>query len=191
MDRFAELVVHDGLELRRWTVDDVEVLDRLVLANLDHLRGFMSWTADEPLERTARRAILQSWDDGWQAGTDVAYAIFEGDELVGGCGLHRRIGPGGVEVGYWVDHRHLGRGIARRATAAAVDVAFAVDDVDRVEVHHDLANVFSRYVPERLGFELAGESTQQRALAADESGVELIWRMTRERWKADISDTLG
>lgn len=184
MDRFAELAVQDGVELRRWTVDGVEALDRLVLANLDHLRGFMPWAADEPLERTARRAIVESWQEGWQAGTDAAYGIFEAGELVGGCGVHRRIGPGGVEVGYWVDHRHLGRGIARRATAAAVDVAFAVDDVDRVEVHHDLANVFSRYVPERLGFELVDESTQQRALAPEESGVELIWRMTRQRWLA-------
>ena len=36
-------------------------------------------------------------------------------EAIGVCGLHHRIGPDGVEIGYWVAQSHCRRGAAVRA----------------------------------------------------------------------------
>jgi RimJ/RimL family protein N-acetyltransferase len=169
--------------LRRWTDADVDVLDAAVRENLEHLRPYLAWVAAEPLGLAGRRAVVAAWHEAWLRGGDGAYGMFEpersGDRPLGGCGLHARVGPGGREIGYWVDHRSLGRGLARRAAAALTAAAFALDDVDHVEIHHDLTNVWSRRVPEALGFAHVSQTVLDRALAPAETGIELIWRTTR------------
>ena len=40
-------------------------------------------------------------------GTVFSYAILTGQyEVTGGCGLIARIGPGGLEIGYWLHPGH-------------------------------------------------------------------------------------
>src|SRR6266571_2216062 len=73
-------------------------------------------------------------------------------ETVGGRGLMPRTGPGGLEIGYWVDAGHLRQGLATAAAAALVEAAFALPGIDRVEIVHDDANVASSGVPRKLGF---------------------------------------
>jgi RimJ/RimL family protein N-acetyltransferase len=188
MTPLPEVVEGEGVELRRWTVPGVALLEALVLANLEHLRPFMPWVAEEPLSLVQRRARIAAWEEAWRAGSDAGYAILEpavaGEVPVGGCGVHRRIGPGGMEIGYWVDHRHLGRGLARRAAAALTRVAFEADGVDHVEIHHDPANGWSRRVPEQLGYALVDEVARERPLAPGEGPTELRWRIDRADWLA-------
>ena len=78
--------------------------------------------------------------------------IFENDECVGGTGFHLRGEVGELEIGYWVSSRHTKQGIATRVSAALVDVAFSCPEVQRVDIAHDIANVASQGVPQRLGF---------------------------------------
>ncbi|MCB1038875.1 MAG: GNAT family N-acetyltransferase [Acidimicrobiales bacterium] len=186
--RLPELVEGDGLVLRRWTVDDAEVLDALVDDNAEHLRGYMVWAADLPLGLERRRAMLEEWDASWRSGGDVVHGIFDGEVAVGGCGLHRRIGPTGLEIGYWVSHRHLGRGLARRSSALLTSAAFALDDIDHVEIHHNETNVRSRLVPEQLGYRHVGEIERTRALAPAETQIEWVWRTVRAEWFARRGD---
>lgn len=82
----------------------------------------------------------------------VSYAITTADAVVGSCGLMRRIGPGGLEIGYWLPPAYTGRGLATAAVAALVRQAFTLEDIDRVEIVHDAANTASGGVPRRLGF---------------------------------------
>jgi len=185
MDPLPERVEHDGLLLRRWTVDDTEVLAELVAANIEHLRAYMPWISREPLTLDERRAMEAEWDDRWAAGGDLMMGIFSDGVAVGSCGLHRRLGPGALEIGYWVHVDHLGEGIARRASEALSGLAFTVPDIEVVEIHHDLSNVHSRLIPEQLGFRLAGRSSAPRVPQAPaDTGVDLIWRMTRSEWQA-------
>ncbi|WP_426574960.1 GNAT family N-acetyltransferase [Aquihabitans sp. McL0605] len=125
------------------------------------------------------------WDTAWAAGGDVIMGIFDDGTTVGSTGLHRRLGPGALEIGYWVDARHLGQGIARRASEGLTTMAFTVPGIDRVEIHHDISNVHSRRVPEQLGFRLIGKSTAPgEPQAPADTGVDLVWRMTRDEWLA-------
>jgi ribosomal-protein-serine acetyltransferase len=51
-----------------------------------------------------------------------------------------------------------------------------------VEIVHDLANDASGGVPRRLGFALEERRARPREPATTgEPGVELVWRLTRER----------
>lgn len=186
MPTLPELVdAGDGLVLRRWTAADVEVLSALVADNVDHLRGYMPWIAEEPLPTEQRRALLATWEQEWQAGQTVVHAMWLDGELAGSCGLHDRIGPRGREIGYWVSHRHLGKGLARRASAALTTAAFACEpSFDVVEIHHNETNGRSRRVPEQLGYREVGELQLARDLAPAETRREIIWRTTRAEWRA-------
>lgn len=186
MEPLPELIEGHGLVLRRWTAADADVLDALVNANREHLTGYMPWAAELPLGPERRLAQLAEWEAAWLAGGDVVHGIFDDGVPVGGCGLHRRIGPTGIEIGYWVDHRHLGRGIARRASAALTDAALARPDLDHVEIHHNETNWRSRRIPEQLGYREVGELTLERDLAPAETRREIIWRVTRDEWKVDL-----
>ena len=91
---------------------------------------------------------------------------------------HPRIGPGGLEIGYWVHRDYVRRGLATAATEALTDAAFGLPGIDRVEIVHDELNGPSAAVPRKLGFTRAG----QRMLdIAPESGTGLgiVWRLER------------
>lgn len=185
VERLPEHLEHDGLVLRRWVQSDAEAIEALVTANIEHLRPYMAWIAHEPLSLDDRRALEREWQAKWEAGGDAVYGIFEDGVPVGSTGLHSRIGPGGVEIGYWVASDHLGKGIARRASEGLTTMAFTVPGIDRVEIHHDITNVASRRIPEQLGFRLIGKATPNRDLMAPaETGVDLVWRITRDEWPA-------
>jgi RimJ/RimL family protein N-acetyltransferase len=143
----------------------------------------MPWVTEEPLAREARIELLERWRREWEAGGDVVVGLFLGTLAVGGGGLHRRIGPGALEIGYWVHVDHVGRGYASEAASTLTTLAFTVPGIDRVEIHHDRANTASGAVPQRLGFAWAGESIDE-VTAPGECGVEVRWSMTRDVWCA-------
>jgi RimJ/RimL family protein N-acetyltransferase len=75
-------------------------------------------------------------------------------EVFGEVGLMPRIGPGDLEIGYWVHVDHIGRGLATEATHALTLAGLALPQVGRIEIHCDPANVPSAAVPRRLGYHL-------------------------------------
>jgi ribosomal-protein-serine acetyltransferase len=180
--RLPERIEGDGVLLRRWRVEDAPAQHRAVLESLEHLRPWMPWIASEPLPLAEREELIAAWEREWAAGGDVYLAILVGEDVAGSAGLHRRIGPGGVEIGYWLHPGFTGRGHATAAARALTAAALAVDGIDRVEIRHDHANVASRAVPVRLGFTLAGEAPNPERAPAD-TGVDCIWRMTRQQWR--------
>ncbi|MHB8450145.1 MAG: GNAT family N-acetyltransferase [Mycobacteriales bacterium] len=101
--------------------------------------------------------------------------------LPGGCGLHARLGPNALEIGYWVDVRHTRRGVATLATGALTELAMGIAEVEVVEIHHDQANRRSGAVPARRGYELV-TTVNDEPEAPGEVGIELQWRMTRAAW---------
>jgi RimJ/RimL family protein N-acetyltransferase len=84
-----------------------------------------------------RLDLLRSFRGRFDLGEDFVYGIFSSDEseVLGGSGLHVRVGSDALEIGYWIRASHVGRGIARETTAALTRAAFHVCGVDRVEIH--------------------------------------------------------
>lgn len=169
-----------GLVLRRWRPADAEALHAAITESREHLRPWLSWVGSVTLEE--RTAMLSSWEWEWDRGGDLVYGLFRAGDVVGSCGLHRRIGPDGLEVGYWVHAAHARRGYATRAATALTTLAFTLPGIRVVEIHHDQANTASEGIPRKLGFTLVGEYPKKAPPAPAESGVFKIWRMRREDW---------
>lgn len=188
-----EVLVDGELTVRRFGVEDTKDAERLhaaIVASVEHLRPFMPWAAYEPLPLADRVELLQRWAEEWDDATSFGYGMFVGDEVVGGCGLHPRIGPGGIEIGYWVRVDQAGRGLATRAARLLTDAAFTIDGIDHVEIHHDNANVRSGRVPAKLGY-VARREVEDGISAPGDCGVSTEWRMERAAWTATAAGPGG
>ena len=144
-ERPEDLLIHGPVTLRRYRADDLDALTQAVSESEDHLRPWLPWVAGHSRESEAEFLAQTARD--WESGTAYNYAILAEGVLVGGCGLMSRIGPGGLEIGYWVHRAWTRRGLATAASAALVDAAFRLPGVDRIEIVHDELNVASAGVP--------------------------------------------
>jgi ribosomal-protein-serine acetyltransferase len=183
IERLPERIEGEGLVLRRWLASDALRLHKAVAESAEHLRPWMGWMVEEPQPVDQRREMLLRWEQEWSAGGDARYAIDVGGAVAGSCGLHRRLGPDVLEIGYWIHASLVRRGVATKVAALLTDAAFTVSGIRRVEIHHDKANVASAGVPRRLGYEFVGEQADEAAAPAD-TGVECVWRMGRSQWES-------
>ena len=175
----AETIALPNVILRRIRESDGLDLAVAVGASLDHLRPWMPWASEAAAQVQQQATRCREAEQSWNDGGDYLYTLRGLDgELFGTFGMHRRIGPGGIEIGYWVHADHVRQGYATAATAALTEAALALDGVDRVEIHTDEANAASASVPRRLGYRL--DRVELRApQAPSESGRLQIWITTR------------
>lgn len=176
--RLPERLEADGLELRRWTIDDASALQRAVAESAEHLRPWMPWMAAEPLALEARRNLIERWQHGWEAGGDTVLGVFVDGEVAGSTGLHRRRGPDALEIGYWIHVDFLRRGLATRVAGTLTEAALALPGINAVEIHHDKANQISSRIPQALDYVFLGE-TPDAPEAPAEVGVDWAWRVER------------
>jgi RimJ/RimL family protein N-acetyltransferase len=179
--RLPDYIETARLVLRLWAEEDAAALGAAIEASAEHLRPWMAWMAYEPKAPDARAEKIRQWRADWEQGGDVVLGVILDGNPIGGTGLHRRLGPDALEIGYWIHAHHTRQGYATELSAALTDAAFGLDGIERVEIHHDKANVASRRVPEKLGFTLAGESLRESDAPAA-IGIELRWVMTRAEW---------
>ncbi|MGH8889777.1 MAG: GNAT family N-acetyltransferase [Acidothermaceae bacterium] len=176
-------IVQGALVIRSWHESDAEAMSLAISESVEHLRPFMPWIADEPKSVEQRRELIAEFTKAEADDGDLVVGVFLDGRVVGGSGLHRRLGPGGLEIGYWVHRDFTRRGIASSVSRALTDHAFARPDIDRVEIHHDVANMASEGVPRALGFRHVGDEAREIKAPA-ETGVHRIWRITRPEWTA-------
>jgi ribosomal-protein-serine acetyltransferase len=170
-----------SLGLRRPTLGDVPKASAAIRRSLEHLRPWMPWATDSYDEDGSREYIERSLTQ-WEERTTFNYGLVDGaDAWLGGFGLMGRIGPGALEIGYWVHVDHSGQGYATRAAAALTDAGLALDGVERVEIHHDRDNVTSGRIPARLGYERLREQPGPMD-STQASGVHVVWAMSRAAW---------
>ena len=82
----------------------------------------------------------------------TASSTGEDSAVLGGTGLHERIGVNAREIGYWVRVEATNRGIATETAAALTKVGFEIMGLDRMEIHCDVRNLRSATIPRKLGF---------------------------------------
>lgn len=142
------------LVARCWQPTDAPLLKAAIDASVDHLVPWMPWAKHEPEELQAKIERLRSFRGRFDLGDDFIYGIFDRGEttVLGGTGLHTRIGEGALEIGYWIHADHVNQGLATEVAGALTRVAFEVNRVDRVEIHCRPSNFASAAVPRKLGF---------------------------------------
>jgi RimJ/RimL family protein N-acetyltransferase len=177
-----ELMTCGPVRLRRWRTEDAPALGAATRDSWDHLRPWMPWADQRPDEETQRPWLLAVHDQ-WDAGEAYQFAVLprDADTVVGSIGLMRRIGPGGLEIGYWVTADHVGRGLATCAAAALTWAGLQLAGVRYLEIRCDEANAASAAVPARLGYHLA-QILHVPVEAPSETGRQQVWRLTAEQW---------
>lgn len=161
----------ERLTIRCWEPRDAPLLGDALDSSLEHLRPWMPWAHDEPTPLDERIDRLRRFRGMFDLGQDYIYGLFTRDEteVVGGSGLHTRVGDDAFEIGYWLRASRVGEGLVREAVAALTYVAFRVCHVDRVEIRIEPENERSLAVPRALGY--TEEGTLRRRLPAGEDGV--------------------
>jgi RimJ/RimL family protein N-acetyltransferase len=170
------------LLLRSWNPEDAPLLLRSVTESLEHLLPWLPWAKNEPEPLDEKVTRLRTMRGKFDLGQDFIYAIFDRDdkEVVGGTGLHPRVGPDAFEIGYWIDVNHVGRGYATEAAGALTRVAFEIEGVRRVEIRCDPSNDRSSAVPRKLGY-THDATLRKRSLSTEGEERDLmIWSLLRE-----------
>lgn len=177
------------LLLRLWEPQDVPAMAAAIAANVDWLSRFLPWVGEEPLPSVRRLALIERWRLEFDRGRDATYGIWLDGEVAGGCGLHQRIGPRGLEIGYWVDRRMARRRVAATTAALLTEAALAAPGVDRVEIQHAVENSRSSGVPQLLRYRSVGETTSDAVPWL--SGRQAVWRLTPEELDAALRQHLA
>jgi RimJ/RimL family protein N-acetyltransferase len=170
------------LLLRRFRETDAKPLNEAIEESLDELRPWMPWAATEPLSVEERLGLIRRWRFRWEDHLEFDYAIVERDDrLVGACALVILDSMRRLALGYWVRTSQTSRGIATLAARGLTDAAFAMGEVEEVEIHHDRANLTSARIPAKLGYRFVGE-VEHSIDAPGQTGTSVIWRTATADW---------
>jgi len=188
----AYRIVTPRLVIRCWNPSDAVMLRSAINASLDHLIAWMPWARNEPEDIQKKIERLRQSRGKFDLGQDFGFGIFNRDEsqVLGGTGLHTRIGEGAREIGYWIHKEFTNQGLATESTAALVKVAFEIERVERIEIHCDIRNAPSAAVPRKLGF--THETTVRRRISPDTDPVDdMIWVLLADQYPSSPAAGAG
>ncbi|MEU5807859.1 GNAT family N-acetyltransferase [Streptomyces sp. NPDC047718] len=185
MDEPAEDLGLTDFGLRRWRMSDVDALEGAMCESRDHLAQWMPWAASA--DRAHVIGFLTRNIEEWESRRTFGYAITSDDVVIGACSLMRRH-TNGLDIGYWLHPQWTGRGLATMATAALVAQGFRLTGISHIEIHHDAANSASGAIARRLGFtEIGRVRLPEGPVTSGEVGIDVVWRITADEWKAAAS----
>mgnify|MGYP006306666433 CR=1 FL=1 len=144
--------------IRAYEPADVPAVFCMLEDNVEHLGRYMAWIHSRPQSEAELLDLLLEFRGKHDLGQDFTFGIFDRDEgaFVGGCGLHPRCGPGGLEIGYWVAKSHVRRRIATTAAQALTRIGFEHLGAKRMEIHVEPTNLASLAVPPACGYPREG-----------------------------------
>lgn len=175
------------VELRPPREADQEALIRVSQRGI-HDPGFMPfyhpWTqAPSPeFERNSMQHYWRCWAEWTPQKWQLPFGVFVDGEPVGVQGVEAEQFParGVVSTGSWVGLAHQGRGIGKEMRAAVLHFAFVGLGAERAETGAFDDNERSLAVTRALGYEPNGDAIH---LQGDEPGLELRFKMTRQRFE--------
>jgi RimJ/RimL family protein N-acetyltransferase len=187
----AYSIVTNRLVLRCWNPPDAGLLSQAIEESLDHLRSWMPWAHLEPTSLDQRISHLRSFRSNFDSDVDFVYGIFDLQEsrVLGGTGLHPRVGESALEIGYWIHKDFTHQGLATETAAVLTRAAFEIHAVNRVEIHCDPGNEYSAAVPRKLGFTLEA-TLRQRTRNEDGSWSDsMVWTLLAADYPKSLAAT--
>lgn len=168
--------------LRRWQADWATRLLTAVRASLPQLQASGAEWATDDYSLDSAHEYMDRVARNWAEKSSFSYAItLPGGEAIGAASLMTRMGPGVLEIGYWVHSDFTGRGYATAAAAALTEVALSLDGTDKVAIRHDARNRASARVAERAGYVEVERRPSTLGGASDRTDVEVIWEHPRSK----------
>jgi ribosomal-protein-alanine N-acetyltransferase len=150
-------VLPDGYALRPLALADSAPLAEAYLRNQDHLRRWEPRRPDEFFTEAGQRAAIGGRLEQVELGLYDCWVLWHGTDVVGTANLQNivRGAMQGADVGYWVDHGHVRKGLATAALEHLVQRARDLG-LHRVGASTRLDNRASQGVLLRCGFEQYG-----------------------------------
>ncbi|MBG0814214.1 GNAT family N-acetyltransferase [Planomonospora sp. ID82291] len=175
-----EQITAGPVVLHRVREADTESVAAAIGESIAHLRPWMPWAHDGHSTEDALDWIRRA-EEGWAGGTVFGYLIRLAADgtVVGSVSLMARVGPGALEIGYWLHGGHTGRGHMTAAVEALTGEGLALPGIERIVIKHDATNHASGAVPRRLGYRQVGRVSRE-PVAPGESGVEVVWEIRRK-----------
>lgn len=172
------------LVIRCYNPKDAPLLQKSVQESLEHLRPWLPWVKTEPEELKVKIERLRMFRARFDLGENYIYGVFDPNEteLIGGTGLHPRVGSNAFEIGYWVNVNHINKGYATEFSAALTKVAFEIENVNRVEIHCDPDNINSAAIPKKLGYVYEATLRDRTETIDGTPSDSMIWSILREEY---------
>lgn len=185
----AYRIVTPRLVIRCWQPADIELYETALTESSDHLKTFLPWAAHYPEDPQLGIDRLRRFRGMFDLGQDYVYGIFSADEtrVIGGTGLHLRLGPNAREIGYWIHKDMTNLGYATEVSAALTRVAFDVDGVERVEIHCAVENLASAAVPRKLGYTHEATLRMRSRLLDGILHDSMVWVLFRAEYEKSPS----
>ncbi|MBP7478378.1 MAG: GNAT family N-acetyltransferase [Chitinophagales bacterium] len=175
-------IITDRLVIRCYEPKDAPLLKLSIDESISHLQPWMPWTASEPESLETKVNRIRLFRGNFDLGKDYTYGIFNREEtiLLGGTGLHTRQGENVLEIGYWINIHHIGKGYALEAAAAMAKIAFQLEGIKRVQIHCEPENLPSKKIPKKLGFMHEATLKKRLKTGTDRLADEMVWTLFRE-----------
>ncbi|HZN21064.1 MAG TPA: GNAT family protein [Gaiellaceae bacterium] len=159
--------------IRKLTSDDAAELTALLVANRELHRPYVPDRREAFFEVESQRERLEA--------AEHLYGILDEGRLAGVVEISNVArGPfQSATLGYWVDDARRGRGLATRAVAAVVELAFGELGLHRLEAATLVDNVASQRVLEKNGFIRIGLAPRYLHIAGGWRD-HLLFQRTRE-----------
>ena len=150
--------------LRRFVAKDAEELFLLTRRNRTWLKPFIP---EIPIDLSRSDILTQILREHREARSgqrlDLAVTMEETGDLIGRVSLIQvcwgvQLSAG---IGYWIDEKHSGRGLAREAVATLLSFAFEETGLNRIWASVRPENVRSHHLLDCLGFRLEGIHRQE------------------------------
>lgn len=181
-DRASGTELLPGYDARRLAVGDAAALAEAYARNREHLAPWEPTRRAEFFTALGQRADAEAKVAAAAAGQQDPWVIWCDHEVVGRVNL-TNIARGpfqSASLGYWVDHRHTGRGLATAAVRFAVARATGIG-LHRLEAGTLADNAPSQAVLRRCGFTDYGRAPQYLFIAGAWQDHVLFQRILHDR----------
>lgn len=141
--------------IRCYEEADASALNEALIESNAHLREWLNFAEKDKWNVEDQLSKIQDWRISFVENQDQVFGIFDRFNLqyIGSIGYHKRVGPGGIEIGYWTRVSKINQGFMTEAVKALIKLAFEYYFYDRVEIHCQPGNLASTAIPKKLGFE--------------------------------------
>ena len=155
-----------GYDIRALTGDDAPALAAAYALNREHLAPWDPRRTEEFYTEAGQRKDANAKLEAARLGLVDPWLLWHGEEVVGRVNLNNVVRGvfQNASVGYWVDARHTGRGLATAAVSFALRRATEMG-LHRVEAGTLVHNLASQAVLKRCGFEQYGAAADYLFIA--------------------------
>ena len=147
----------DGYSFRPLALEDAAAAAVAHVRNRDHLRPWEPTRPDTFFTEVGQREVIRARLRQVELGLFDCWLLWHGDEVVGAANLQNVVRGAmlGADVGYWVDHGHLRRGLGVAALEYLVQRGHDLG-LHRLGASTMVANRPSQQVLRRGGFTECG-----------------------------------